>query len=634
MHRFLSLVTRFGRDERGVFAVLFGLMAIVLVALGGAAVDYIALQQARNRAQIALDAAALALQPLIFNDPVDEDDIEEKALALMLDRLGIVDGVNENEFRAEAEIEDISVNVANGSLTLDARVWLPTMFVSLVGVPQLAATVRSEATRRMLDLEIAMVLDNSGSMGTTSYNSTTRRWESRMSHLKDAAECLTNVVYYDDVNDACDRNFTVAEPKDNVRVAIVPFTIMVNIGPGYANQPWLDWTGASAAASKTFGGAVDRRTLFSAVGRDWRGCVEARVSPYDTNDTAPNTTETKFVPMFSPDPAFNMAGSVNWPWHYNTTSRSSSRAYADDYNYNNYLASDLGGSCEQTYCQRTVTQTNCSRDWSGEYRCTGNPTYNYRRVTNGNSTNLGTSSCVVAGMAIGYETRTGSSTITTVTRFSSLSQGQLQERICKYTGQTVSDSADFGPNAYCPDVTLMPLTAEPDNVYDKIDDMRANGGTNIQQGTVWGLHALTDSEPLTEALSPADNAVSKVMIVMTDGFNEPDYKAYHETWNGTAIYGSWGFRKDGRLGAPNAHFSKPDITAEMNTRTLATCQAAKDADIMVFTVGLNPHDQTTRDMLEDCSSGPGYFHFPTTPEDLTATFRTIAEQLAPLRLAQ
>jgi Flp pilus assembly protein TadG len=38
----------------------------VLVALSGAVVDYVGLIQTRDRAQIALDAAALALQPRIF----------------------------------------------------------------------------------------------------------------------------------------------------------------------------------------------------------------------------------------------------------------------------------------------------------------------------------------------------------------------------------------------------------------------------------------------------------------------------------------------------------------------------------------------------------------------------------------
>lgn len=625
MHRFIGLIARFKRDERGAFAVMFGLMAIVLIAMGGAVVDYVTLEQTRNRAQIALDAAALALQPEIFEDTPNEEQIRADAEALLINRIG--------DPTIQISVDPVTINVEQGSLYLRARMTVPTLFITLVGVDELDAQIQSEATRRMLDLEIAMVLDNSGSMGATTYNSTTRRWESRMDHLKEAAACLTNIVYFGDVDDACDRTFTVTEAMDNVNVAIVPFTIMVNIGTGYANRPWLDWTGASSEAARTFGGAVDRRTLFSAVGASWRGCVEARVAPYDTDDTEPLTTETKFVPMFSPDPAFNMAGYTTWPWQFNN-SWNSSTAYQHGYNFNNYLASDLGGTCEQTYCQRTVTQRTCSQDWSGNYRCTGSTTTRYDRVTNGVSTNLGTTSCIPGTQAIGRETRSQSgSTITTVTRFSSLTERQLQERICKYSGQTVTDSANFGPNAYCPDVTLMPLTEDPDDVYDKIDDMRADGGTNIQQGTVWGLHALTNTEPLTEGLSLEDNAVSKVMIVMTDGFNEPDYRPYSQTWNGTAIYGAWGFRKDGRLGGANAHFSKPDVTAEMNARTLATCQSAKDMDIIVFTVGLNPPDNTTREMLEDCSSGAGYFFFPATAAELTDDFRTIAEQLAPLRLA-
>ena len=35
MIQFASLLRRFSKDESGVFAVLFGLMAIVLIALGG-----------------------------------------------------------------------------------------------------------------------------------------------------------------------------------------------------------------------------------------------------------------------------------------------------------------------------------------------------------------------------------------------------------------------------------------------------------------------------------------------------------------------------------------------------------------------------------------------------------------------
>ena len=68
MFQFAPLLGRFAKDESGVFAVLFGLMAIVLIALGGATVDYVSLEQTRQRAQVALDAAALALQPEMFCD--------------------------------------------------------------------------------------------------------------------------------------------------------------------------------------------------------------------------------------------------------------------------------------------------------------------------------------------------------------------------------------------------------------------------------------------------------------------------------------------------------------------------------------------------------------------------------------
>ncbi|MCS6758035.1 MAG: hypothetical protein MO852_02210 [Candidatus Devosia euplotis] len=59
----------------------------MLVALGGAVVDYVSLEQMRNRGQIALDAATLALQPEIFKTPVNAADIKKRAQDLLLNRL-------------------------------------------------------------------------------------------------------------------------------------------------------------------------------------------------------------------------------------------------------------------------------------------------------------------------------------------------------------------------------------------------------------------------------------------------------------------------------------------------------------------------------------------------------------------
>ncbi len=63
MSGFQRLILRFARDERGVFAVIFGLLAIVLIAMGGAVVDYVSLEQTRSRAQTALDSARWRCNP-------------------------------------------------------------------------------------------------------------------------------------------------------------------------------------------------------------------------------------------------------------------------------------------------------------------------------------------------------------------------------------------------------------------------------------------------------------------------------------------------------------------------------------------------------------------------------------------
>ncbi len=45
MSNFQKLIQRFARDGARVFAVIFGLLAIVLIAMGGAVVDYVSLEQ-------------------------------------------------------------------------------------------------------------------------------------------------------------------------------------------------------------------------------------------------------------------------------------------------------------------------------------------------------------------------------------------------------------------------------------------------------------------------------------------------------------------------------------------------------------------------------------------------------------
>ncbi len=287
----------FGGDEQGVFAVIFGVLAIVLVALGGAAVDFVSVQNARALTQSTLDSTVLALQPDIYSKT--EPELQAIAEALLLERLSSIN--------VGAEFETVTKNTAEGSLFLEARIDVPLPFLSLVGVSNINARVSATATRKQLFLEVGMVLDNSGSMNSFS----------RMDNLKTAASNATEII------------FDGASTSTTTKIAIVPFTSFVNVGANNAGASWIDVTGNSSIAndnfddddddSTPFNGPVNRLALYDQMNNvQWGGCVDARphtetsgpTAHLDTDDTPPDLSDpdTLFVPSFSPDTPNSWAG--------------------------------------------------------------------------------------------------------------------------------------------------------------------------------------------------------------------------------------------------------------------------------------------------------------------------------------
>jgi Flp pilus assembly protein TadG len=311
-----------------MFAVIFGLMATVLIALGGSVVDYVVVEQNRAITQIALDAAVLGLQSKIEEQSTTQ--LGNAALAVVRERL--------NQSDLTLQVVKTTVDKEEGKLRITVRFDGPTYFVTLVGVHSLGAVVTSEATRKNQRVEIAMVLDNSGSMAESN----------RMGHLKAAAHKATNTFFKDQQpNDA----------RPSMFVGIVPFTQFVNVGATNADAPWLDRQGRSSIADDNLLldpqapiTNFDRIALFDEFKNEsWRGCVEARPYPYDTDDTVPISTspDTLFVPLFAPD-------EPSTPWNgYNL--------------FNNTYIADQRGQCEQPpknqqWTERTLQERMCKND--------------------------------------------------------------------------------------------------------------------------------------------------------------------------------------------------------------------------------------------------------------------------------
>ncbi len=173
MYLLAKLLKRFHRDESGAFAVIFGVMAIVLIATGGSAVDFVAIQQGRANAQISMDAAALALQPKIHTD--SKASIKSTAEKLLQEAIGGGD--------ITITMLDPEIDKEEGRLLLQARISRPTFFVKFVGIDKMEALIHAEATRARNRLEVALVLDNSGSMRG-----------SKISRLRDASELAVDII--------------------------------------------------------------------------------------------------------------------------------------------------------------------------------------------------------------------------------------------------------------------------------------------------------------------------------------------------------------------------------------------------------------------------------------------------------
>ena len=265
-----AIACRMGRDRSGNIATMFAIMVIPLIGLVGAAIDYSNAYRAKSRIQNALDATSLAVNRSIGTIP--EKDLKKMAEATFLSNMG--SGIS-------ADLSKIDIKVTDREVTLAATTHVKTLFMALLGVENMAVGASSRTVTGLQTFEIALALDNSGSM-----------YGSKIRDLRDAARALTDTM------------FAGKDTSDTVKISVVPFAAAVNVGPQYRNASWIDGNGVSPIHSENFTTTANRFQLFDNIANaKWKGCVESRPQPLDVEDTTPDPSvpESYFVPMFAPD---------------------------------------------------------------------------------------------------------------------------------------------------------------------------------------------------------------------------------------------------------------------------------------------------------------------------------------------
>lgn len=247
------------RDTRGNIAVMLGFCTIALVGGVGIAVDTSVAYNVRSQLSAAVDAAALA-GARAFASPNRDADIQNFFDANFQD----------GYMGSTLEPLQVAVNNQDRTVTVTARVTVPTSFMRVLGKEFTHVTASSEATLSSRDVEVSLVLDVTGSMNQ----------QSRIDDLKIAAKELVDIV----VQDLQDPFYS--------KVAIVPYSNSVNVG-SYADQVrgtlttgTCTYPAESTCTEFTFPREYydHNLTTFSAT-----TCVTERPGPNIATDAAPNT---------------------------------------------------------------------------------------------------------------------------------------------------------------------------------------------------------------------------------------------------------------------------------------------------------------------------------------------------------
>ncbi|HTI67993.1 MAG TPA: TadE/TadG family type IV pilus assembly protein [Caulobacteraceae bacterium] len=260
------------RDSRGSVATIFAVAMVPVVIAAGIGIDMARATFNRSALQDALDATALAVAHLPANTP--QATIDAKAAGWL----------NANLNNPAMGAITLSSVLTNGQVVLTASTSVPTTLTAIAGYTSVPIAATSTVKWGLGHVEVALVLDNTGSMAGT-----------KLSRLKTAAADLVDTLA--DSTDSTDANA--------LKIGVVPFAATVKLGSSYKTSTWMAGVQPTAYGADLFNGStnVNRFTMLDDIDESWGGCVESRPAPYDVQDTAPSSgaPKTMFVPYFAPD---------------------------------------------------------------------------------------------------------------------------------------------------------------------------------------------------------------------------------------------------------------------------------------------------------------------------------------------
>lgn len=567
---FLTRLRAFAKSERGNVAMMFAVALIPLMIGAGAGLDFARGMLVRQQMSEALDAAALAVGSTTGLNQTSAQALAQK----YFDANYTVDKI---DYGAPTISIPASGYNSNGSVVLTASDPMPTVLMKLAGITTIPITTSSNVVWGQSKLWVSLVLDNSGSMNQGDANGT------KMAALKSASAQLLTVLQN-----------AAATPGD-VKVGIIPFTNVVNMGSGNSGASWLDWSDWDHAPKDGSNVTIDDSYVVPKTNVPFSAYGPKDDCPFTTTKTKNgNTTVTQDSPFgysCQKNPTNNSGnvaasgGTSPIPPSGQICPTLNSQAYSND-----HLARYYNGCWTSTAVAGATIQVSsgagatCKGFSNSNCSCASNicKTQKWSHVWVPNS-HSGTWGGCVTDRTQNYDI------------------GNTQP-----SGASGFTSAN--PTS-CVTATVTPLEYDWTSLNSQIQAMTPGGSTNQAIGLAHGWQMLTPGNPYNTPAVPANTA--RYIILLSDGLN-----TQNRLWGDGFTEGT---TQDGYI----------------DDREKAICDAAKADGVIIYTIFLDingTHGNSAP--LQYCATDSTKYFDLTSTSSVVSTFNQIAQQITNVRVVR
>lgn len=614
-----GILKRFMNDKKGSAYVMAAFAIVPIFGMASLAIDYTNKDRMVTELETAAETVALHVAKRVALNPNESAQTfvdEGKSLMASLTDLTI-------------DYSQFTVDMSSGKVKINVKAEIDTYFMHMFGHDTLEARSKTQAQFGRLNVDVALGIDNSGSMRHTVTDSDGSAIK-KIDAAKKAAKLLitTASASVEDLTNT-DLRFSIVPWHSHVSLPTDQLRTGASEGDGVdvgTWKSWVDWDGRSTnhfnylAPYKNTGGS-DHGEMFYEVNssHEWED-----YEPGKLNDVIPLENDGDGVDLNTMEAEANI-GIVTRYDVFNNTDTAFNGCFehrAGDYRYD--------------FSPPTVDSTTVLSSFADP----------------ANDPEFDGDSLFVPNMAPderdGYSSR--NDYVTDDAGESDSSGSAFDEEVARvmnsakyanvHSDDVFTDSND-NPNGSCNTAKVLPLSDDIEGINNykitsgpldpegdlvqAIDAMDSNGFTDQSIGLEWSMHSLTPWEPLDQGGEFEDT--QKILVFMTDGYNETRNKNdYKES------YMSFQYPRDDVWDEYTGQPTGTQINYEINEATKRYCTKIKERGVKIYYIYFGTPNADATAIKDHCASTPEAAIEATNGAELEAAFEKIGDDIGKLRL--